>query len=79
MRKTSFPAVNLGFLAPMPDYDGEFYLALRFWANSVRNLCGERFRIHSPSEQWLSDLDSNQDKSLQRALCYHYTIGQARW
>src|SRR5581483_11983935 len=26
---------------------------------------------------WLSDLDSNQDKSLQRALCYHYTIGQS--
>src|SRR6266568_7462289 len=25
---------------------------------------------------WLSDLDSNQDKSLQRALCYRYTIGQ---
>src|SRR5436190_5987503 len=26
--------------------------------------------------QWLSDMDSNHDKSLQRALCYHYTIGQ---
>lgn len=26
--------------------------------------------------EWLSDLDSNQDKGLQRALCYHYTIGQ---
>jgi hypothetical protein len=25
---------------------------------------------------WLSDLDSNQDKILQRDLCYHYTIGQ---
>jgi hypothetical protein len=25
---------------------------------------------------WLSDMDSNHDKSLQRALCYHYTIGQ---
>jgi hypothetical protein len=25
---------------------------------------------------WLSDLDSNQDKGLQRALCYRYTIGQ---
>jgi hypothetical protein len=27
---------------------------------------------------WLSDMDSNHDKGLQRALCYHYTIGQAR-
>lgn len=28
-------------------------------------------------ENWLSDMDSNHDKSLQRALCYHYTIGHA--
>ncbi len=27
-------------------------------------------------EKWLSDMDSNHDKSLQRALCYRYTIGQ---
>jgi hypothetical protein len=26
--------------------------------------------------KWLSDMDSNHDKSLQRALCYRYTIGQ---
>jgi hypothetical protein len=25
---------------------------------------------------WLSGLDSNQDKGLQRALCYRYTTGQ---
>src|SRR5215467_2731038 len=25
---------------------------------------------------WLSGLDSNQDKELQRLLCYHYTTGQ---
>jgi hypothetical protein len=25
---------------------------------------------------WLSGMDSNHDKSLQRALCYHYTTGQ---
>ena len=25
---------------------------------------------------WLSDMDSNHDNSLQRAMCYHYTIGQ---
>ena len=24
-------------------------------------------------EFWLSGMDSNHDKSLQRALCYHYT------
>ncbi len=29
------------------------------------------------NEDWLSDMDSNHDKSLQRALCYHYTIGHA--
>src|SRR5205085_216700 len=28
------------------------------------------------SGNWLSDMDSNHDKGLQRALCYHYTIGQ---
>ncbi len=27
-------------------------------------------------EYWLSGMDSNHDKSLQRALCYHYTTGQ---
>lgn len=28
------------------------------------------------AENWLSGMDSNHDKSLQRALCYHYTTGQ---
>lgn len=27
-------------------------------------------------EDWLSDMDSNHDNSLQRAMCYRYTIGQ---
>ena len=27
-------------------------------------------------EKWLSGMDSNHDKGLQRALCYHYTTGQ---
>ena len=37
-----------------------------------------QFRLASVAVgDWLSDLDSNQDKSLQRALCYRYTIGQA--
>src|SRR6266568_726702 len=36
-----------------------------------------QFRLASVAVgDWLSDLDSNQDKSLQRALCYRYTIGQ---
>ena len=35
------------------------------WHSLQRN-CGK----------WLSDMDSNHDKGLQRALCYHYTIGQ---
>jgi hypothetical protein len=30
------------------------------------------------NETWLSGLDSNQDKLLQRELCYHYTTGQHR-
>ena len=25
---------------------------------------------------WLSGMDSNHDKELQRLLCYHYTTGQ---
>ena len=32
--------------------------------------------LHLPPEKWLSDMDSNHDKGLQRALCYRYTIGQ---
>ena len=28
------------------------------------------------SLNWLSDMDSNHDKGLQRALCYRYTTGQ---
>ena len=32
---------------------------------------------NSPKRQWLSGLDSNQDKGLQRALCYRYTTGQS--
>ena len=27
---------------------------------------------------WLSGMDSNHDKELQRLLCYHYTTGQDR-
>lgn len=27
---------------------------------------------------WLSGMDSNHDKELQRLLCYHYTTGQVR-
>ena len=34
------------------------------------------FRVKLRVKLWLSDMDSNHDKGLQRALCYHYTIGQ---
>jgi hypothetical protein len=27
-------------------------------------------------KSWLSGMDSNHDKELQRLLCYHYTTGQ---
>ena len=29
-------------------------------------------------EEWLPDLDSNQDKLNQNQLCYRYTIGQTK-
>src|ERR1035437_3828232 len=29
-----------------------------------------------PPVNWLSGMDSNHDKELQRLLCYHYTTGQ---
>src|SRR5712671_3876030 len=34
------------------------------------------FRFTQGSKNWLSGMDSNHDKGLQRALCYHYTTGQ---
>jgi hypothetical protein len=34
-----------------------------------------RARREMQKKNWLSDMDSNHDKGLQRALCYHYTIG----
>ena len=33
---------------------------------------------HFLLEYWLSGMDSNHDKELQRLLCYHYTTGQDR-
>jgi hypothetical protein len=38
-------------------------------------------RMESPesgSGSWLSDMDSNHDKLLQRELCYRYTIGRVK-
>ena len=32
----------------------------------------------SGKNTWLSGMDLNHDKGLQRALCYHYTTGQTR-
>ena len=39
-----------------------------------RPLCAPT--VGSLEFSWLSDMDSNHEKRLQRALCYHYTIGQ---
>ncbi len=47
------------------------YARLRYLSRLLGTKC--EFR----EEDWLSDLDSNQDNSLQRAVCYRYTIGQA--
>jgi hypothetical protein len=33
--------------------------------------------VDLPKASWLSGMDSNHDKELQRLLCYHYTTGQA--
>ena len=32
--------------------------------------------VVSRVKNWLSGMDSNHDKELQRLLCYHYTTGQ---
>jgi hypothetical protein len=32
--------------------------------------------LSGSTEDWLSGMDSNHDKELQRLLCYHYTTGQ---
>ena len=37
--------------------------------------CQETDILHFLEEWWLSGMDSNHDKGLQRALCYHYTTG----
>lgn len=37
-------------------------------------MLGENYRITGMN--WLSGMDSNHDKELQRLLCYHYTTGQ---
>src|SRR5262245_25956043 len=46
---------------------------------------GNRCSIHlsyggkpARASRWLSGMDSNHDKGLQRALCYRYTTGQSR-
>lgn len=36
----------------------------------------ENHQLEIKNWNWLSGLDSNQDKCLQRALCYRYTTGQ---
>ncbi len=38
---------------------------------------GGAFQSGEAAEDWLSGMDSNHDKLLQRELCYRYTTGQA--
>jgi hypothetical protein len=59
-----FPVRAGGCLASILDIPG------------TRNLADSHFELVK-REKWLSDMDSNHDKSLQRALCYRYTIGHA--
>lgn len=42
----------------------------------VTNLCPQAEFLQFSLCLWLSGMDSNHDKSLQRALCYRYTTGQ---
>jgi hypothetical protein len=42
----------------------------------LQKLLGKTSGNSAFTKKWLSDMDSNHDKSLQRALCYRYTIGQ---
>ena len=35
-------------------------------------------KTHKNENNWLPDLDLNQDKQIQSLLCYRYTIGQNR-
>ena len=58
-----FPVRAGGCLASILDIPG------------TRNLADSHFELVK-REKWLSDMDSNHDKGLQRALCYRYTIGQ---
>ena len=43
---------------------------------STRTDSSGKEKAETERQIWLSDMDSNHDKGLQRALCYHYTIGQ---
>src|ERR1044071_343071 len=48
---------------------------------TIWNICSRKidipaWNIEDSAKNWLSDMDSNHDKGLQRALCYHYTTGQ---
>ncbi len=56
----------------MNDRMGTILVTAKFCAKFVS---GSPFIAFS-LEEWLSGMDSNHDKSLQRALCYHYTTGQ---
>ncbi len=57
--------------------DGPRFIVLRGIAGEVPSPEADRERrTRTIYQSWLSDMDSNHDKGLQRALCYHYTIGQ---
>jgi hypothetical protein len=60
---------------------GDFRLSFAVLRGTVEELIprsrdrGES-QVSSQQKNWLSGMDSNHDKELQRLLCYHYTTGQ---
>jgi hypothetical protein len=50
----------------------------RYQSRQAALLRGHPANPRLRSESWLSGMDSNHDKELQRLLCYHYTTGQDR-
>ena len=63
--------MNLIFIGVCEWFSGEKLFLIK-----SNELCQRVEMARFPRQEWLSDMDSNHDKGLQRALCYHYTTGQ---
>ena len=71
--KVAAPPAGLAMASPKEPWRlPVVYRPRRFRSAVARETAG------LPQEDWLSGMDSNHDKELQRLLCYHYTTGQDR-